>query len=72
MPLYEFQCDQCQHVFTKLSQMGEDGANLSCPKCGRASVRKIFSTFASTGVGMRQPGSSSEHSHNCASRGPFR
>jgi len=42
MPIREYQCSGCQHIFEKLNP--PDG--VECPNCGSKNVRKKFSTFS--------------------------
>lgn len=44
MPLYEYQCESCEHRFEKI-QKYTDPAPEGCPKCG-AAVRKLASSPA--------------------------
>jgi len=43
MPLHEFQCTKCKHIFEKLL-FKDDSDILPCPKCGKDS-NKILSTM---------------------------
>ena len=52
MPLYEFTCRKCGHVFEELLSASEsDDKNLKCPACNSARVEKGFSSFATGGAG---------------------
>ncbi len=51
MPLYEYRCDDCGHLFEILQRMDEGADGLSCPECGRERLQKQFSTFASAAAG---------------------
>ena len=44
MPLYEYQCDECEHRF-EVIQKFSDALASSCPKCGGA-VTKLMSSPA--------------------------
>lgn len=44
MPLYEYECDACQHRF-EVIQKFSDAPIETCPKCGSA-VRKLMSSPA--------------------------
>jgi putative FmdB family regulatory protein len=44
MPLYEYQCESCEHRFEKIQKFS-DPAPEACPKCG-APVRKLMSSPA--------------------------
>ena len=64
MPIYEFRCAACGHVFEALRPMGDTGRDLTCAACGAAPVEKILSTFAT-----RSEGASSAAS--CGGSGSF-
>jgi putative FmdB family regulatory protein len=49
MPIYEYQCEQCGERFDKFVRSMFTEAEVVCPSCGSAQVRKGFSTFASRG-----------------------
>ena len=42
MPLYEYRCGACGNKFEKLVRGKE---KITCPRCGDAKPRKLFSTF---------------------------
>jgi len=44
MPLYEYQCDECEHRFEQIQRFSDPLAS-SCPKCGGA-VTKLVSSPA--------------------------
>lgn len=50
MPIYEFQCEECQHKFDYLARNTADRAK-KCPKCGAKKLTKQFSTFSQTLAG---------------------
>ncbi|MGI6496620.1 MAG: FmdB family zinc ribbon protein [Kiritimatiellia bacterium] len=45
MPIYEYQCASCGHVFEHLSRTRAD-VPTACAKCGAADPVKQLSTFA--------------------------
>ncbi len=48
MPIYEYECTKCGHVFEELRRMSAREEPATCPECGeRAEVR--LSTFAAHG-----------------------
>jgi len=71
MPMYEYQCTECHHVFTRLSGLNEDVSTIECPHCHQMKLQKLFSTFATASQGHGLSASSAASS-NCVSRGPFR
>lgn len=46
MPIFEYQCEKCDHRFEKLQK---PGAPCTCPNCGAEEVKKQSSTFAASG-----------------------
>ena len=45
MPIYEYECQQCQHTFEKLV-MTEDA--VECPECQSRKLEKLLSVPAKT------------------------
>lgn len=50
MPIYEFKCNSCQHVFDELVPMNTQGDLLKCRKCGQLGARRLVSAFAAHGL----------------------
>jgi putative FmdB family regulatory protein len=46
MPIYEYQCPQCQGRFQKLVRGFSDPPGLACPRCNSVGVRRAVSRFA--------------------------
>jgi putative FmdB family regulatory protein len=42
MPIYEFECSACNHVFERVMKVGEAYDDLTCAKCGAAKPKKII------------------------------
>jgi putative FmdB family regulatory protein len=42
MPIYEYQCKACEHVFDVLQKMSDDPLTY-CPECGEPQLRKLMS-----------------------------
>ena len=42
MPIYEYECRQCGHVFDALQKMS-DAPHTDCPDCGKPELRKLLS-----------------------------
>ena len=51
MPIYEFQCDQCQNEFEVLVINSE--TSVVCDKCGSEHITKKFSSFSASVSGSR-------------------
>lgn len=45
MPIYEYQCDKCEHKLEALQKMSDEPLKL-CPECGKQSLRKLISAVA--------------------------
>ena len=45
MPIYEYQCQECQHELEALQKMSDDPLQ-DCPSCGKSSLRKKISAAA--------------------------
>jgi len=42
MPIYEFECSTCNHIFERLMKVGEDQGILACPACGAMNLKKLI------------------------------
>lgn len=49
MPLYDFRCRSCEHVFEKLVRPGSDP--LVCPKCDATDLERLLTSFAVSTAG---------------------
>ena len=45
MPIYEYQCEACEHVFESLQKIS-DAPLTSCPDCGAEALKKLVSAPA--------------------------
>lgn len=50
MPVYEYRCPDCTHLFEKLVSYSQSERGVDCPTCG-ARAGKLLSTFAAIGAG---------------------
>lgn len=50
MPIYEYRCQKCGHVFEEFVRFGEE-PELKCPRCESTEVRKAVSLFGTSGSG---------------------
>lgn len=51
MPIYEFLCKDCGQRAELLCKLDEKGDKLVCKNCGKTGLEKIFSKFATPGIG---------------------
>jgi putative FmdB family regulatory protein len=58
MPMYEFRCASCGHVFEELIFRQSEVDELQCPKCGVQNITKLMSSF-SAGSSSQSAGGSS-------------
>jgi putative FmdB family regulatory protein len=42
MPIYEYQCQECGHLFDALQKMSDEPLT-ECPDCGEPALRKLLS-----------------------------
>jgi putative FmdB family regulatory protein len=45
MPLYEYQCEACNHRFERIQKFSDPLVE-TCPECGKGPVRKLISSPA--------------------------
>lgn len=51
MPIYEFKCKKCHHVFEELVfNSNPDPSSIICPECGEKNAEKLMSAFSSSGT----------------------
>jgi putative FmdB family regulatory protein len=46
MPIFEYQCQTCWHVFEVITLRVGRGKTVRCPKCGSSEVDRLLSSFA--------------------------
>jgi putative FmdB family regulatory protein len=56
MPIYEYKCGGCGHIFEMLRRMSDADTELECPKCHSNKVDRQLSTFAAGGCGSGSRG----------------
>jgi putative FmdB family regulatory protein len=49
MPLYEYQCSDCEMKFDALRAMSKADAPIACPRCGSQKTGRMISLFAAIG-----------------------
>ncbi len=65
MPLYEYKCSECEHVFEELVSASAIDSSPVCPSCGSERTDRKFSTFASN-VGGAFSSCSKDSCSSCA------
>jgi putative FmdB family regulatory protein len=55
MPIYEYQCEACGHVFDSLQKISEAPLT-KCPDCGAEALKKLVSAPAFLGTGLSSQG----------------
>ena len=58
MPIFEFRCVACTHLFEKIFVHSNDQADLACPECGATTVERVVSQtnyVMGAGPGGKQP-----------------
>ena len=51
MPVYEYQCQQCDKRFEVLRPMSQMDAPVDCPRCAATGARRAISVFAAVSRG---------------------
>ena len=46
MPIYEYQCVRCEHLFSMLRPMRDAELPCVCPECGETDSRRLLSLIA--------------------------
>jgi putative FmdB family regulatory protein len=54
MPIYEYQCQDCNTKFEKLVRRAAEVADVNCPSCGEKHVSQQYSTFSARANGVAQ------------------
>ena len=67
MPIYEYQCDDCNHVLDALQKVN-DKTLVDCPECGKKSLRRLISApnFRLKGEGWYETDFKKENRKNVA------
>lgn len=50
MPLYDFRCTGCAHVFDVMKPIAERHESATCPQCGAESFLQLSATAVLTGA----------------------
>lgn len=50
MPIYEFECDDCNVVFEKNLKISEMDKPMTCPKCKSKSTKRIVSKIGAAWI----------------------
>ena len=53
MPIYEYKCEKCGNYFELLRRMSDADRDLVCPECRSEEVKRLLSSFATSGCGGR-------------------
>ena len=67
MPIYEYACKSCGHVFDALQKMNDD-ALIDCPDCGEPELKKLLSApnFRLKGSGWYETDFKKDNQRNLA------
>lgn len=49
MPIFDFRCNDCGHVFDELVKSADSIGVVECAKCGSKKVERLVSVFAAAG-----------------------
>ncbi|MCK4559678.1 MAG: zinc ribbon domain-containing protein [Calditrichia bacterium] len=60
MPIYEYKCKKCDHVFEEFVFSSNTGSeDIICPVCGEKNADKLMSAFSASGTSSIGSGASS-------------
>jgi putative FmdB family regulatory protein len=60
MPIYEFKCKKCDHVFEEfVFSSNSNFEEIICPVCGEKNADKLMSAFSSSGFSSMGSGAPS-------------
>lgn len=67
MPIYEYECESCGHLFDVLQKVS-DPLLQKCPSCGQSSLKKLVSaaSFRLSGSGWYETDFKSDNKRNLA------
>ncbi|HES58383.1 MAG TPA: zinc ribbon domain-containing protein [Firmicutes bacterium] len=70
MPIYEYQCEKCDHVLEAIQKMS-DAPLSECPACGKPALKKLISAsgFRLKGSGWYETDFKSGNRKNLAGEG---
>ncbi|WP_082863451.1 FmdB family zinc ribbon protein [Thermodesulfatator autotrophicus] len=71
MPIYEFVCKDCRHIFESLCFSSRDVESVRCKRCGSKNVSKLVSTFSSRVSGTPSFGGGFSGGSSCGGFGGF-
>ncbi len=68
MPIYEYQCETCQHTVDALQKV-DDRPLVDCPRCGEPALRRLLSAprFRLKGTGWYETDFKQQNRRNLAS-----
>ncbi len=69
MPIYEYRCGKCNHVFEELQKIGEGNENVVCPVCKEPHPDRLPSCCNSLGGTEGSSFDSIPSSPSCSSGG---
>jgi putative FmdB family regulatory protein len=49
MPIYEYRCGQCGHLFSLIRSMSLSGEAAVCPQCSDPGARRLISRVSAVG-----------------------
>ncbi|MCI0496356.1 zinc ribbon domain-containing protein [candidate division KSB1 bacterium] len=68
MPIYEFKCNSCQHLFEELVLNSAQVASLHCPRCHEIKVSRVMSTFGFSSGSVKSYANSTKSCSTCGSK----
>jgi len=54
MPIYEYRCKACGHVFEMFRGIRDEDDDVICPACHKGAVERLLSLFSSAGASSQE------------------
>jgi putative FmdB family regulatory protein len=51
MPIYEYQCGECDERFEVIVRSSDEESGLRCPRCDAENLQRVVSVFSSHSAG---------------------
>jgi putative FmdB family regulatory protein len=59
MPIFEYQCEECNTAFERLVLRPQTATQMACPQCGSLKPARMLSTFSTNTGGCAPAGNAS-------------
>ena len=71
MPIFEYQCSNCEKKFSELRKGLEKDEAIACPECSSSETKRLVTGFAVGSIGGSSSAGACASSASCPSAGGF-